>query len=41
MGIKEYANHDGHWVTYRIVESQDGTPETNRTLQVNYTGINI
>ena len=34
-----YTYHDEHWVMYRIVESLYCTPETNITLNVNYTGI--
>ena len=34
-----YPYREEHQVTYRIVESQYGTPETNITLYVNNTGI--
>ena len=38
MGIKEDTCRDEHWVVHRISELLYGTPETNLTLYVNYTG---
>ena len=41
MGIKEGTNGDEHQVMYRIIKSLYCTPESNITLNVNYTGIKI
>ena len=41
MGIKAYTHHDEHLVMYEIVETLSCTPETNITLYVNDTGIEI
>ena len=38
-GDEQYTYPYEHWVMYGIVKSLHCTPETNRTLCINYTGI--